>query len=238
MNSTINILNALNGMKPPSPSLSKTPFEKFADRFSWWAIRIWFGIAAVLVALAITNHYMVLPNFFVGAAYGLMIAAIVLGILVMLVTTSASALSLITMNRFVHRSFLAQVKSDAENAAILNRYPLKDLQSAKACLELRINRTRNRVGWFAGAPDKLGIPAVVAMGWATYTALAGKFEGILSKPFTEIDLIDLVLALTIASVVGMVLGALSLYIHMQKHVYQLELLNVALATRDEPEAGQ
>jgi hypothetical protein len=236
MNSTINVIHALNGMKPPTTSISDTPFEIFTKKMLRDSIGIGGVFAATVGILGFWQRHVELSPWMEIAMLSLAALALFLPLFAALLTTIAAALALWTVDRFSHLNFLAQIESDARFATILNEFPRQNLEQAKACIELRITRTRNWIGLLAGSPDKLTIVALLAMAFTAYTAISGKIESMFASATSGINWIDGLIAFVglgiVASVVGMVLGAVTLHIHTRRYVYQLELLGVALASRD------
>jgi hypothetical protein len=236
MNSTISIINALSEMKPPDPVDSKTPFEKLTEKLVWWAIRVGGALSAGAGVLAVTRHYVAIGPWVDDAILGLAVMALLVPLCAGFIDFIAAVFSLWALDRDAHSKFLAQIESDARHAVVLNRYPRKDLERAKICIELRITRIRNWIGLFAGPPDKLAVIGLLGMAAASYTAVSGKFEATVANIANGTNLVDIVVScitlLVLAWGTGIILGSVSLHMFTRRYVYQLELLNVALTSRD------
>ncbi|HEU4776186.1 MAG TPA: hypothetical protein VFS95_05130 [Telluria sp.] len=231
MNSTTQIIIALDGMRPPPYLNLKTPFEVATGKFRKWAYWTASFLLVLMGALALWHQFVPLPA-------ELKLTGQVLGLLAMIFPISAMVLemlamffSMFSMNRILFRNFVAQIESDERHAETLNAFPEMELKRAKAALELKIARTRNKIGLFAGSPDKLAMFALAAVGWTVFTSFSGKFQETLVKGLAVTNLTDFFVIIVLALIVGLTLGAVSSHVHMQRYVYQLELVNLALANR-------
>jgi hypothetical protein len=231
MNPTITIISVLDGMRPPRALDLKTPFELMSEKLfrrSLWTV---LGVFVLLGMLALWHQFNPLPDRLKSFAQILAGVATVLPFAAWILMTIAAFFSLFSLGRVVYRNFLEQIDSDARYAATLNEFPEIELKRAKAALELKITRTRNRIGMFAGSPEKLALLALAGMGWVAYTSLAGKIPVFLVNGFTGANLVDALLVVGAGSLLGMTLGTAGLHMYMQRYVYQLELVNLALASR-------
>lgn len=231
MNPTITIIDVLDGMQPPRSLDLKTPFELMSAKLMKRALWTVLGLFGLMGILALWHQFAPLPANVQLAGQLLGVAAIVLPLAAWILMTIASFFSLFSLGRVVHRNFLVQIESDARYAATLNAFPEIELKRAKAALELKIVRTRNRIGLFAGSPDKLAMLALAGMGWVAYTSLAGKIPAFLTSGLTGASLIDAVLVITAGGLLGATIGTVGLHMYVQRYVYQLELINLALASR-------
>jgi uncharacterized membrane protein YbhN (UPF0104 family) len=232
LSTTTRIIMLLDSMRPPRPLDLRSPMERVTDKLMNRCMLTGGVLLALLGGLALTNQFITLPHFLKLAGMALGLLAIILALLGLTLSTLANFISLFSLNRVVYRNFLEQIESDERYGAMLNEFSELELKRAKACLELKITRTRNRVGLFAGSPDKLALLAVGGMGWTAYTSLTGQFPTLFKAGFANASAVEIGVLFASSIVVGLTLGAVGSHLHMQRYVYQLELLNSALANRE------
>lgn len=240
MTQTIQILRVLDGMTPPAVSAFKTPFEQWTDRGVGIAIATCIDI--VLTAFLFGLLYQVIHFAFVGSAavghwpdWLQYIAAILATVLIvfpfvmLILSTAAAFLSFRAIKRYTRDIFFAQVESDAEFATTLRTsFREKELAKAKACLELKITRNRNRIGLFLGSPDKAALIVVAGAGWAAVNGLTFKLENLFTPGMGIMTTAGFMLALAAGALTGMACGAVGLNLTTHRYVYQLELVTLAL----------
>jgi hypothetical protein len=241
MTQTIAVLIALEGMTPPGASNLKTPFETWAER--WVSISnraccdvlltalVFFVIyQAILYAVLGAMNFKNLPawQMWIGAALGLFV--IIFPTATLFLSTVATTLSFKLMRRVAHANFLTQVESDARYASQLRElFSLTDLKKAKACLELKVVRNRNKLALFFGSPDKLALITIAGAGTILSTSLFEKYGEFFTFELGWNTLLVYMTAGIVGGVVGLTLGAISANFDTHRFVYQLELVNLALS---------
>ena len=218
-------------MRPPPYLNLKTPFEVATGKFRKWAYWTAFCLLLLLGGLALWHKLAPLPAELKLTGQVLGLLAVIFPISAMVLEMLAMFFSMFSMNRVLFRNFLTQIESDERHAETLNAFSEIELKRAKAALELKIARTRNKIALFAGSPDKLAMFAFAAMGWTVFTSLSGKSQETFMKGLSVTNLTDFFVIMAVALVIGLTLGAVSSHVHMQRYVYQLELVNLALANR-------
>lgn len=224
-------MTALDGMRPPPYLDLKTPFEVMSGKLRKRAYWVVLGLLILIGAIGLWNYIRPVPEELrlVGLGFGLL--AMTLPVLAFGLETFASILSMFSMSRIQFRNFLAQIETDERYATLLNEYSEIELKGAKTALELKITRTRNKIGLIAGSPDKLALIALAGTGWAVFTSLSGTFPKALANGVRMTNLVDLLVVVVVSFLIGLAAGLVSAQVHMQRYVYQLELVNLALAKR-------
>lgn len=233
MSSTaFNILALVDTFKPFRKTDTRTRFELLAQRvlrYSFTCGLALFGIALLFLAW----HQLISPL----SALALNILGVVAGaaLLVLFICPLALLAEVVcwymVIEQSLWRGFVSELEWDLEQARQLERFDKKELKRALEFLELRTNRARERIKSFVGGTDKLALVVVIAGAWALYkevpwrATLVFKWNDVSQFP-------NLVLFFLFVFCMDTISGALILNVHVQRYVYQLEVLKLHLSTRD------
>ncbi|KVC18358.1 hypothetical protein WS58_21115 [Burkholderia pseudomultivorans] len=217
------ILTKLDEMHPLPPGALQTALSRSIAPIS--AVFRWISVALYFILLGFAGWVR-----FIRPVHGIWLnIAVGTGIASMLFALSFLLLDLVPMIAMLFRfrknalkTLLLEIEHDSEHAKALATYDRRLLQRTDAWLSMKIERVKNRLGFFIGGGDKAAILALAGMGWATLREVTNLQAGLLQDAFLY----------GVAFLGGLAIGGLMLNVVVQRYSYQRDLLALALDKLD------
>lgn len=225
------IITALHAMQPVTASQTKSNVQRHSEKAVNWTL--YTGGAAFFVLLGFAAAKMAgaaLPDWAIDIALVSGVAAMILPFISLAIGIGASFWSVITFQKESLRSFLIEITHDDAHMDSLLAFQKKELIEVKALLELKINRIKNRLGMFVGGPEKVALFSLAAMGWSTFKEFSSLDRNPPNIPLLGTNLYD-ILWYTAAFLTGIALGAVMMNRQRQHYLYQVEILDMAIAKK-------
>lgn len=233
---TLDIIRKLHGMR----GVQGAELESRQER---WSSRLFDKLMKTAALLLITilmftlwhtvsplNQYAVLIVIFLS------IAAIVIpgcAILIMIFSTLASITNL-KKNSLDH--LIVGIENDQKHVRELTAFTRKDLENAERIIQLKITRIKSSISLIVGAPDKVALFSVAAIGWTLLKEFSSKNFPI---KFAEISWLSAPLYEFLLSIVFLLamlaFAVVALSRRMQDYVYQSEILDLTITLKKEME---
>lgn len=231
------IIAKLHEMHPYRGNAAETPTEQWSAKIANWMLIISVVLMAILGAFALWHNYVQLLDG-TGKEIAIILSciALILPMLSILLNIASGIWILVKLQKKSISYFINEIDNDELHVSELLVFPKKDLENAKRILQFKITRIKNRIGMFFGAPDKVALISLAAMGWSFFKELNSK-----NAPSEVLNVMHIgatlnnLLQYVAAFFAGLAIGAILLNRQMQRHIYQSELLEMAISRKEEIE---
>jgi TRAP-type C4-dicarboxylate transport system permease small subunit len=231
----INIIEKLHGMRTVKAKMTESPIERLSTKGANWMLVFAAILLAILGGLGLWHsNVRPLNEHEKVIAIQLGCIAIILPVISILLNLVTGLWILVKFQKKSLQYFLIEIENDQSHVCELAVFPKKDLEDAKKIIQLKIIRIKNRLGIFLGAPDKVALFSLAAMGWSVIKEFSSK--EIRSETISILQFgssLNNLLHYMAAFFAGIAIGAVLLNRQMQRYVYQSELLDITISRKEE-----
>ncbi|MFZ6712919.1 hypothetical protein [Undibacterium sp. TC9W] len=229
------VIKKLHLMKPVKSKLNETNVERWCMKISNFMLIFATLMLIILGGFVLWNNY-VRPLNETEKAVLLLFAALTmtLPLFSMILSIVSNIWALYSFQNNSLEYFLNEIKNDHQHLDELTSFAKVDLEDALKIIQLKITRIRNRMGFFIGGPDKVALFSLATMAWSILKEFSAKEKNaptlsILQSGFSLTTLLQYAAAFF----AGIAIGAILLHRHLQRYIYQTELLEMAIARKEQ-----
>jgi len=231
------IIEKLHEMRPYKGKAAETSMEQWSIKIANWLLIASVVLMVILGALAWRhNSGHPLDGTEKEVALGLSCIALILPMLSVLINIASGIWVLVKHQKKSLSYFLKEIENDEIHVSDLVVFPKADLENANRILQFKITRIKNRIGIFFGAPDKVALISLAAMGWSFFKEFNSRQTQSEITNVLQIGAsLNNLLQYVAAFFAGLAIGAILLNRQMQRYIYQSELLEMAISRKEEVE---
>lgn len=225
------IVKLLDAMTPACSTPSQSRSERKAEQIANWIMGCAAGTFVILCGFSVWYKFIgELSGSAKVVALFFGIASMLLPIISLLVNIVVGLWAIFNFRKNQLRRFLLEIENDNAHVCVLMSESRGELEQVQKLIQLKSTRIRNRIGIFFGGSDKIALLSLAGVGWLALKELFSKeVTPILSigGSFTGYGLLQYVLAF----LAGLAFGAVLMNFQLQRYVYQLELLDLAISQK-------
>lgn len=231
----IEIVKQLDAMTPAGSAKSQSQGERRAEKIANWIMGFAAGTFIILCAFSAWHKFigeLSVTAKSIALLFGA--ASMVLPVVSWLVNIASSLWSALNFRKNQLNRFLIELENDNQHVSSLMSASKDKLEQVQKLIQLKATRIRNRIGLFVGGPDKIALFSLAGVGWLALKELSsnevssmanGMFSVVGS--FTSYGFLQYAMAF----LTGIAFGAVLMNLQLQRYVYQLELLDLAISRK-------
>ncbi|MBU9223435.1 hypothetical protein [Burkholderia multivorans] len=217
------ILTKLDEMHPLPPGAMQSAFSRAIAPIS--AVFRWISIALYFVLLGFVGWVRFIRpvhGIWLNIAEATGITSMLFALIFLLLDFGPTIGMLLRFRKNALKTLLLEIEHDSEHAKRLAAYDRRLLHRTDAWLAMKIERIKDRLGFFLGGGDKAAIFALASLGWATVREVKNLQAGLMHDA----------LLCGVAGLGGIAIAGLLLNVILQRYRYQRDLLALALDRLD------
>lgn len=229
------VIYTLHSMLPVKSRLNESKVEYWCMRISTYMLVIATLMLVVLGCGVLWNNYVrLLGDIEKAVMLYVAVVALTLPIFSLILSIVSNAWTLVSFQKDSLIYFMKEIENDQKHVTELCSFAKTDLDDALKIIRLKIVRIKNKVGFFIGAPDKVALFSLAAMGWAVIKEFSNKEKGVQILSVSQLGFsLTTLLQYAAAFFTGIALGAILLNRHLQRYIYQSELLEMAISIKEQ-----